>query len=115
MKKANNILEKQEDEMLSEYNFKGKKGMRGKYYLGPNPAHVVQIHHQDGTVTQRCFSSLQKVILLDEDVAAYFPDSESVNNTLRALIAIVPNKQIAENKAKYQSAKKPAKKSAARK
>ena len=115
MKKANNILKNHDDDMLPEYNFKGKKGMRGIYYLGPEQIHAVHIRHQDGTVTKHHFSSLQKVILLDDDVAAYFSDSESVNNALRTLITIVPNKQIAENKAKYQAVRKPAKKSAARK
>ena len=115
MKKANNIPKTPDDDMLPEYNFKGKKGMRGKYYLGPNQTHAVHIYHEDGTVTKRDFSSLQKVILLDADVAAHFPDSESVNHTLRTLIALVPDKQIGEKKAKYQAAKTSIRKSTARK
>ena len=84
--------------MLPEYNFKTKKGMRGKYYVGQNQTHEVHIHHEDGTVTKRHFGSLQKVILLDADVAVHFPDSESVNHTLRTLIALVADKQIGEEK-----------------
>ena len=101
--------------MLPEYNFKGKKGMRGKYYAGQNQSHDVHIQHGDGTVTKRHFDSLQKVILLDADVAVHFPDSESVNHTLRTLVALVPDKQIGEKKAKYQAAKTSTKKSVARK
>lgn len=101
--------------MLPEYNFKGKKGMRGKYYVGPNQAHTVHIYHEDGTVTKHHFSSLQKVVLLDADVAAHFPDSESVNHTLRTLIALVPDKQTKDNKTNYQTAKVSTKKTSARK
>ncbi|MBA2606293.1 MAG: hypothetical protein H0U96_05435 [Acidobacteria bacterium] len=31
-------------------------------------------------------------IFLDEDVQAYFPDTQSVNQALRVLIALVPEK-----------------------
>jgi hypothetical protein len=54
-------------------------------------------------------------ITLDADVAAYFPDSESVNNALRTLISLVPEKQLAEKKATYKVTKKSAKKTAAKK
>ncbi|MDL1912709.1 hypothetical protein FBQ81_18780 [Chloroflexi bacterium CFX6] len=103
MKKTNKP-QPPDDDMLPEYDFKGKKGMRGKYYAGQDQTHEVHIYHADGTVTKQHFSSVQKVILLDADVAAHFPDSESVNHTLRTLIALVPEKQIGEKKAKYQAA-----------
>jgi hypothetical protein len=32
-------------------------------------------------------------IVLDSDVRAYFPDSNTVNNALRALIALIPKKR----------------------
>ncbi|MEJ2748934.1 MAG: hypothetical protein P8183_13670 [Anaerolineae bacterium] len=32
----------------------------------------------------------QRIIMLDPDVGRYFPDSESVNRTLRSLIALIP-------------------------
>jgi hypothetical protein len=106
MKKTNNNPAPPDDDMPPEYDFKGKKGMRGKYYAGQDQTHEVHIYNADGTVTKRQFSSIQKVILLDADVAAHFPDSESVNHTLRTLIALVPEKQIGEKKAKYQTAKR---------
>jgi hypothetical protein len=114
MKKASNIPE-EDDGMLPEYDFKGKKGMRGKYYLGPNQAHTVRTYHKDGTVTEQHFSSLGNTITLDPDVMAYFPDSESVNKALRTLIALVPNRQLAEKKAKYAPRKEATKKITARK
>ena len=112
MKKANNIPEDYDDGMLPEYNFAGKKGMRGKYYLGRQKGYTVQIHNDNGTVTIQHFGP---TVILDPDVSAYFPDSESVNNALRTLISIVPNKQVGEKKAKYKVSKKPTKKIAVRK
>jgi len=54
------------DEMRPEYNFSG--GVRGKYVD----------RYRKGT----------NVVLLDPEVAAAFPDSTSVNDALRALLAI---------------------------
>ncbi len=54
-------------DMLDEYDF--SKGVRGKY------AH----NYSEGTNT----------VKLDDDVAAVFPDSESVNDALRALARII--------------------------
>ena len=54
------------DEMRPEYDFSG--GVRGKYVD----------RYRKGT----------NVVLLDPEVAAAFPDSTSVNDALRALLAI---------------------------
>ena len=54
----------EEDEMRPEYDLRG--GVRGKYYS----------QYMQGT----------NIILLDSDVAAVFPDSESVNQALRILM-----------------------------
>ncbi len=54
------------EEMRPEYDFSG--GVRGKYVR----------RFQHGT----------NVVLLDPEVAAAFPDSASVNDALRALLAI---------------------------
>lgn len=112
MKKANNIPKDYDDGMLSEYDFTGKKGVRGKYYLGRQKGYTVHIHNEDGTVT---IQHIGPTITLEPDVAVYFPDSESVNKALRTLIALVPNKQVGEKKAKYKISKKPVKKTAVRK
>ena len=53
-----------EDEMRPEYDLRG--GVRGKYYK----------QYMEGT----------NLVLLDPDVAAVFPDSDSVNQALRVLI-----------------------------
>ena len=64
MKKATKA--KRDQEMLDEYDF--SKGIRGKYAK----------RYAEGT----------NVVLLAPDVAAAFPDSESVNEALRALVRI---------------------------
>ena len=113
MKKTNNITPKDYDDgMLPEYDFTGKKGVRGKYYRSRQKGYTVRIYNEDGTITVQHFGP---TIILEPDVAKYFPDSESVKNALRALIAFVQNKQIGEKKAIYKASKKRAKKIAVRK
>lgn len=102
----------QDDGMLPEYDFTGKKGMRGKYYRGRQKGYAIRIHNEDGTTTVK---TIGPTVTLEPDVAKYFPDSESVNAALRTLIALVPNKQVSEKKAAYKTSKKPAKKTVARK
>lgn len=53
----------EDDEMLPEYDFSG--GIRGKYVDRVRSSHVV---------------------VLEDDVAEFFPDSESVNQALRGLL-----------------------------
>ena len=62
MKKMRN-----DPDMLEEYNFSG--GIRGKYAK----------RYAEGT----------NVIVIDPDVAEYFPDHDSVNEALRSLAAII--------------------------
>ena len=53
--------------MLEEYDF--SQGTRGKYAT----------RYAEGT----------NVVILDPDVAQYFPDTESVNEALRSLISVI--------------------------
>ena len=102
MKKANNLP--RDDDMLPEYDFKGKKGVRGKYAKAMKQGYTVRVTNEDGTVTVRHFMPRENAILLDPDVRVYFPDSESVNRALRSLIALIPEKsgkQVAEKKPGY--------------
>jgi hypothetical protein len=64
MKKATS--KKRGPDMLDEYDF--SKGVRGKY-------------------AER-YAAGTNIVALDSDVLAYFPDSESVNEALRALVKI---------------------------
>ena len=62
MKKMRN-----DPDMLEEYDF--SKGVRGKYAR----------RYAEGT----------NVVVIDPDVAEYFPDHESVNESLRSLVSII--------------------------
>ena len=56
--------------MLEEYDFSG--GERGRYAK----------RYAEGT----------NIVVIDPDVAEYFPDLDSVNETLRELIIIIKNR-----------------------
>jgi len=58
-------------DLLEEYDFSG--GARGKYSK----------KYAEGT----------NVVLIDPDVAEYFPDRESVNDALRSLIKVIEKRQ----------------------
>ena len=92
MKKATSDKKAVED-MLPEYDFTGKKGVRGKYYRAYRQGHSVRIHKTDGTVTVQYFTLQEGAVMLEPDVKQYFPNSESVNKALRSLISLIPNKQ----------------------
>jgi hypothetical protein len=79
-------------EMLPEYDFEGKKGVRGKYYRDYRKGHQVRAHQEDGTVTVKYFTLQEGAVMLEPDVRKYFPDSETVNTALRSLIALIPDK-----------------------
>lgn len=64
MKKA--ASKKRGPDMLAEYDF--SNGVRGKY--------------------AKRYAAGTNVVALDPDVIAFFPDSESVNEALRALVKI---------------------------
>lgn len=103
MKKKNNHLK--DDDMLPEYDFKGKKGVRGKYAKALKQGYSIRVTNEDGTVTVRQFVLRDDAVVLDPDVKAYFPDSESVNHALRSLIELIPQrggKQVAEKKSRYK-------------
>ena len=90
--------------MLPEYNLKGKKGVRGKYAKAMQNGYSVRVLNEDGTVTVRDFVPNENTVLLDPDVKAYFPDSESVNHALCSLINLIPEKKAshtAETRGRY--------------
>jgi hypothetical protein len=65
---------KNDPDMLEEYDFSG--GVRGKYAK----------RYEAGT----------NVVVIDPDVAEYFPDHDSVNEALRGLAAIIKRQRKAE-------------------
>ncbi len=72
------------EEMKKEYDFRGKEGVRGKYYKKMKEGHKTIIHKSYGST----FVRETRAIFLEPDVQEYFPDSETVNKALRELIEI---------------------------
>jgi hypothetical protein len=72
MKKPPDRMTSDPDEILPEYDLRG--GIRGKYAA----------QYAEGT----------NVVVLDPDVAAVFPDTQSVNDALRALAAIAKRQRV---------------------
>lgn len=92
MKKKNNEYQKKDEfEMLPEYDF--KDGIRGKHYKTYRKGHNVKIHKIDGSVTTQYFKLEEGAVIIEPDVRKYFPDSESVNKALRALIDLFPGRK----------------------
>jgi len=92
-----------DDEMLPEYDFTGKNVVRGKHAKALREGYTVTIHKEDGTIVVQNHTLQKNAVVLDPDVHAYFPDSESVNKALRTLIELVPKKSkaIGEKRARY--------------
>jgi hypothetical protein len=67
---------RRDPDLLEEYDF--RKGVRGKYAA----------RYARGT----------NVVVLDPDVARYFPDHDSVNDSLRSLVSIIKRRRQAQGK-----------------
>ncbi|MBM3151376.1 MAG: hypothetical protein FJZ96_04100 [Chloroflexi bacterium] len=89
--------------MLPEYDFSGKKGVRGKHARAMRGGYSVAIHKQDGVTLVQNYVLQEDAVLLDPDVREYFPDTESVNRALRTLIALFPenSRAVREGKVKF--------------
>jgi hypothetical protein len=74
--------------MRSEYDF--QDGVRGKHYRAMPAGYTITIHNADGTTVTKDVMPKEGVVILEPDVRSYFPDSESVNEILRALIRLSP-------------------------
>jgi len=80
-----------DDEMRAEYDFTG--GVRGKHYqVLREEGYIVRIYTDDGTVTERHVAG-ERMIVLEPDVYEYFSNSQAVNQALRTLISLVPEKR----------------------
>ena len=72
------------DEMREEYDF--SQGVRGKHCHAYRAGHVVRVRKSDGNVEERHFTLQDGAVMLDPDLKAQFPDSDSVNRALRSLV-----------------------------
>ena len=96
-----------DNDIRPEYDFSG--GVRGKYAKAlREQGYTIRVYRADGTYTETRVLG-EKTVVLEPDVWEYFPDSQSVNRALRALIAIAPTKReasVREKKAAYQVSSK---------
>lgn len=65
-------------DMLEEYDF--SHGVRGKY--------------------AKKYAEGSNVVVIDPDIAEYFPDHDSVNESLRSLVAIIKKQSIGKGRRK---------------
>lgn len=88
----------EDNDMRTEYNFTG--GVCGKHYRAMQSGYTITIHEADGTTVVKEVMPKVGAVILEPDVRAYFPDSESVNRALRCLIPLLPKKyRVKANKA----------------
>ena len=78
------------DDKDVEYDFSG--GIRGKHYKAMQAGYTITVHKTDGTTVVKDVLPKEGAVVLEPDIRAYFPDSESVNRTLRCLIPLLPKK-----------------------
>ena len=88
MKEESSDQQIDDNDMLAEYDF--SDGIRGKHYQLYQRGYQVTVLKEDGTTEVREFALPEGTVVLDPDVRAYFPDSETVNRTLRELINLIP-------------------------
>ena len=80
-----------DDDMRAEYDFTG--GVRGKHYRAMQAGYTITIHKADGTTLVKEVKPAEGAVVLEPDVREYFPDSDSVNATLRSLIRLIPTQR----------------------
>ena len=92
MKKAvTKTVQVEDNDMRTEYDFTG--GVRGKHHKAMQAGYTITIHKADGTTVVKDVMPKEGAVVLEPDIRAYFPDSESVNRTLRCLIPLLPKKR----------------------
>lgn len=97
MKKAmTKRIQVEDNAMRPEYDF--RRGMRGKHYKSMQAGYTITTHKADGTTIVKDVIPKEGAIVLEPDIQAYFPDSKSVNRTLRCLIPLLPQKRRAKVK-----------------
>jgi len=97
MKKATaKKVQRKEKDMRREYDFSG--GVRGKHHKALQAGFTATVHQSDGSTVVKEIAPRQGTVVLEPEVRAYFPDSESVNKALRCLIPLMPKKRLSKTK-----------------
>lgn len=95
-KPVTRVVQLEDADMRTEYDFRG--GVRGKHYKAMEAGYIVTIHKADGTTIVKDVMPKPGAVVLEPDIQAYFPDSDSVNRTLRCLIPLLPQQRRAKTK-----------------
>lgn len=82
--KSDEMVADEETEMLPEYDF--SQGVRGKHTAAYRQGYSVTVTHPDGSQEVRKYEPSEDAVVLDSDVARFFPTAEAVNEALRFLI-----------------------------
>lgn len=83
-------------DMRAEYDF--RRGVRGKHSKALQAGYTITIHKSDGTTLVKNVKPHAGTVVLEPDIQPYFPDSESVNRTLRCLLPLLPLKRRVKTK-----------------
>ncbi len=75
------------DAMRPEYDFRG--GVRGKHYRAMQGGYTITVRKADGTTLVKEVKPVKGAVILEPEIRKYFPDSDSVNSTLRSLIRLI--------------------------
>jgi hypothetical protein len=95
-KEETKTVQMEENNMRAEYDF--TSGVRGKHYKAMQVGYTITIHKADGTTITKDVMPKEGAVVIEPDIRAYFPDSESVNRALRCLIPMLPKKRSAKAK-----------------
>jgi len=95
-KPLSRVVQLEDTDMRAQYDFRG--GVRGKHYKAMQAGYTIAIHQADGTTIVKDVMPKRGAVVLEPDIQAYFPDSDSVNRTLRCLIPLLPQKRRAKTK-----------------
>ena len=90
------VKELENTDMRIEYDY--RKGVRGKHSKAMQAGYTITIHKADGTTMVKDVMPKEGTVVLEPEIQAYFPDSDSVNRTLRCLIPLLPQKRRARTK-----------------
>ncbi len=82
--KSDKMVADEEAEMLPETDF--SQGVRGKHAAAYRQGYAVTVTHPDGSREVRQYEPAKDAVVLDADLARFFPTAEAVNEALRFLI-----------------------------
>ncbi len=85
------MIQVKDKDMRTEYDFSFLQ--RGKHYKALQAGYTITIHNADGTTVVKEVKPKENTVIIEPDIQAYFPDSESVNRALRCLIPLLPKKR----------------------